>query len=86
MATGAKRVLDCDWAIAATGIAGPGGATVGKEVGLVWIAWTGPLGSAGQSPATKRSLVAERFQFDGDREAVQWQSVNAALQGLLAML
>ena len=59
-------------AVAVTGIAGPGGGTVDKPVGTVWIAWK----RRGGYPH------AEPFHFDGDREAVRRQTVAAALHGL----
>jgi nicotinamide-nucleotide amidase len=75
MATGALAHSQAQWAVAVTGIAGPGGATPGKPVGLVWLAWAGPQG-----------VDAERQQFDGDRAAVRAQTVLRALEGLLARL
>jgi nicotinamide-nucleotide amidase len=60
------------WAVAVTGIAGPGGAVPGKPVGTVWLAW----GRAG-------ALQAERLQLPGDRHAVRAATVQAALARLL---
>jgi nicotinamide-nucleotide amidase len=64
------------WAIAVTGIAGPGGGTPEKPVGTVWIAWAERGGST----------VAQPFLFEGDRAAIRAQSVRAALGGLLQRL
>lgn len=46
MATGCRDVLKSDYAIAVTGIAGPGGGSEDKPVGLVWLAVIGPNGIA----------------------------------------
>jgi nicotinamide-nucleotide amidase len=59
------------WAVAVTGIAGPGGAVVGKPVGTVWLAW-------GDAAAVHSC----RLQLDGDRSAVRSQTVRIALQTL----
>jgi nicotinamide-nucleotide amidase len=69
MAEGALMYSAADIAVAVTGIAGPGGATPGKPVGMVWLAWA-RRGAAAQ---------AECLQLAGDRAAVREQSVTAAL-------
>lgn len=76
MATGALLRADADWAVAVSGIAGPGGATPAKPVGTVWIAWAGPQGRC----------RSQCYHFDGDRQQVRYQTVVAALQGLLQQL
>ena len=63
-------------AVAVTGIAGPGGGTPEKPVGTVWIAWK----RRGGYP------TAQVFHFDGNRDAVRWQTVAAALEGLGPLL
>jgi nicotinamide-nucleotide amidase len=71
MARGALAGSRATLAVSITGIAGPGGATPGKPVGLVWIAW-----------ARKSSITGRRFHFKGGRAAVRRQAVAAALEGL----
>lgn len=70
MAEGALREADVDIALSCTGIAGPGGATPGKPVGLVFI------GCARRGAAT----IVERHVFPGDRSAVRAATVAAALR------
>ncbi|WP_411832491.1 CinA family protein [Pseudoxanthomonas mexicana] len=72
MVSGALVHSGASVAVAVTGIAGPGGGTADKPVGSVWIAWK----RRGGYPH------AELFQFDGDRDAVRRQTVEAALRGL----
>lgn len=74
MAEGALKVSYAQWAVAVTGIAGPGGAVPGKPVGTVWLA----IAHAGEV------LIAERLQLEGDRSAVREQTVQRALQQLRA--
>lgn len=73
MAEGARRVARVEAALAVTGIAGPDGGMPEKPVGTVWFAWS----------CTGRPTVSEQRLFAGDRDAVRWQSVVHALQGLL---
>ena len=68
MAEGALRAAGADLALSCTGIAGPGGATPGKPVGLVFIGC-----AARDGPA----LVA-RHVFPGDRAAVRAATVAEA--------
>jgi nicotinamide-nucleotide amidase len=70
MAEGALREAGVDIALSCTGIAGPGGATPGKPVGLVFI------GCARRGAAT----IVERHVFPGDRTAVRAATVAAALR------
>lgn len=72
MAAGALAGSRAEFAVAVTGVAGPGGGTETKPVGLVWLAWAGPAG-----------VQAERHVFGGDRAAVRQATVACALQGLL---
>lgn len=72
MALGARSKLGADYAVSVTGIAGPGGATSGKPVGLVFIGLAGPSG-----------VTANRHVFPGDRAAVRMAAAVAALERVL---
>jgi nicotinamide-nucleotide amidase len=74
MAAAARERAGADLAVAVSGVAGPGGGTPAKPVGLVWFAWAPALG-----------LEAESRHFDGDRDAVRRQSVAHALRGLITL-
>jgi nicotinamide-nucleotide amidase len=77
MAKGALAQTAARFAVAVSGIAGPGGAVPGKPVGTVWFCWAERRGRR------IRCVTAQR-RFRGDREAVRRKSVQAALRGLLA--
>ncbi|MBD8476362.1 CinA family protein [Pseudomonas sp. CFBP 8770] len=72
MVQGAQRHSKARFAVAVSGVAGPGGGSAEKPVGTVWLAW-----------ADGAQTFCRREQFAGDREAVRRQTVVAALQGLL---
>lgn len=72
MAEGARRLFEADIAVSTTGIAGPGGATGRKPVGLVYIALATPAG-----------VETQEHHFPGDRAAVIAAATEAALQLLL---
>jgi nicotinamide-nucleotide amidase len=76
MAEGALGHSGAGVAVAISGIAGPGGGTPGKPVGMVWLAWA----RRGRETRTRCA------HFAGDREVVRRQAVRAALDGVLAIL
>jgi PncC family amidohydrolase len=74
MVLGVLARLDADVAVSVTGIAGPGGGTAEKPVGLTYLA-----------VATRAGVFrSERHVWQGDRLAVKQQSSDAALGLLLA--
>ena len=74
MAEGALIHSHAELALAVTGVAGPGGGTQDKPVGLVH------LSCARQSGVTQH----ERHVYEGDRDAVRWATVGTALDMALA--
>jgi len=71
MAHGARRLLGADVALSVTGIAGPGGGSPDKPVGLVYVA----LDVADRQEC-------RRFVWGGDREQNKAHSARAALEML----
>lgn len=76
MAEGALAHSHAELTVAITGVAGPGGGTPEKPVGMVCFAW-----AMRKNPARS---TTERFS--GDREAIRRQAVKTALLGLQATL
>ena len=73
MARGALEHSAAELAVAVTGIAGPGGGTAEKPVGLVWFAWA----ERGRDCRTARQV------FSGDRAEIRRAAVRWGLQQLL---
>ncbi|MBV6458083.1 MAG: putative competence-damage inducible protein [Fimbriimonadaceae bacterium] len=68
MALGVKELCSADFTLSVTGIAGPGGGSAEKPVGLVYIGVAAP-----------GSVEAFQYSFPGSREVVRQRSVQAAL-------
>ncbi|MGD9712510.1 MAG: CinA family protein, partial [Thermomicrobiales bacterium] len=75
MAECARALFDTDYAVASTGIAGPGGGSRVKPVGLVFIGVSSPA-----------ATVVTQHNFAGDRRSVVDHATAAALQALLSAI
>lgn len=76
MALGARAQFGADYALSVTGIAGPGGGTPDKPVGLTYIGLAKPDGT----------VEVQRYVWEGDRVVNKQQSADAALQMLIDAL
>ena len=77
MAKGALCQAKADWAVATTGIAGPGGGSADKPIGTVWFGFANNANKDG---------FAEVKYFEGDREQVRQQALDYALTRLAEMM
>jgi nicotinamide-nucleotide amidase len=75
LAVGAKQRFRSDWALAVTGIAGPGGGTADKPVGTVWLGLAGPT-----------NLKTRRLDLRGNREQIRARAAGQAWAWLLEVL
>lgn len=75
MAIGAADLAKADIAVGVTGLAGPGGGTPSKPVGLVYV---------GYNIAGK--VTVKKYNFDGDRLNIRKQTTNEVINQLLCML
>ena len=71
MATGVRNLMEADFGVATTGVAGPSGGTEENPVGTVWIGVASPSG-----------VVSKRFNFGKDRENVINRATIAAYEML----
>ena len=72
MASGIRKAANATFGLAVTGIAGPGGGTPEKPVGLVYIAIATPDGTE-----------VSNFRFRGDRAGIKEKTAEAALKWLV---
>ncbi|MFM9042140.1 MAG: competence/damage-inducible protein A [Vulcanococcus sp.] len=77
MAEGVRRAAGADWALAITGVAGPGGGSAEKPVGLVHLAVAGPAGCSSEGV---------RFSPSRGRDWIQTLSAGEALNRLRLQL
>ena len=75
MATGVRNLMEADFGVATTGVAGPSGGTEENPVGTVWI-----------GVASKEGVVSKRFNFGKDRENVINRATIAAYEMLREQL
>lgn len=75
MAEGVRALMQTDYAIATSGIAGPTGGTTDKPVGTVWIAWATPNGT-----------YAKCFRLGTLREQITQRAVTTALVHLIRIM
>ena len=75
MAEGAICHSHAQVSIAVTGIAGPGGGSVQKPVGTVWVGW-----------CVANTTHTQLLTLDGSRQQIRHMTVHAALQRMTALL
>jgi len=80
MAVGAILNSHADFSLSISGIAGPGGGSEDKPVGLVWFAW------AEKNNGSAEVMLSEKKIFAGDRDAVRHQAVIHSLTQLLGLI
>lgn len=80
MALGALKNSHADFSLSVSGIAGPGGGSEDKPVGLVWFSWA-------KKEENEPSIIASEHQiFKGDREAVRQQAAEYVIAKLITFL
>ncbi len=74
MAGGVRKLLNADVAVSVTGLAGPGGDEFGNPVGTVFIGYD-----------SNAKSIAKKYHFEGNREEIRQQTIEAALELILEM-
>lgn len=69
MATGVRSIIETDLAVSTTGLAGPGGGSEEKPVGLVYIA-----------VACKNNIICKRYVFSGNRTQIKEKAAETAIE------
>jgi PncC family amidohydrolase len=75
MAQGVRHLCGTDCALSTSGIAGPGGGSPEKPVGLVYI-----------GVAFKETARSFEYRFSGDRTRIREETVQASIARLLEMI
>ena len=75
MASGCRKVTGCDVAVVTSGVAGPGGGSVEKPVGLVYIGC-----------AYKDVVEVRTYKFEGDRTGIRKQATEEAIKMTMEMI
>lgn len=83
MASGAKKALNVNIAVAITGIAGPSGGSPDKPVGTVFI---GLVGTKGDGSGIKTKVFHHQMDSASTREQIQWMSCLKAVEHLKSFL
>lgn len=78
MVLGARRRSRADFAVSVTGVAGPGGGSDLKPVGLVWMGLSGP--------GDLTAVVELRWEPSWSRDMIRAATVRAALEALVVRL
>ena len=72
MVTGVRNLMGADIAVSVTGLAGPTGDEFGHSVGTVFIGYE-----------DHKQTIVKQYHFEGDRESVRSQTIDAALDLIL---
>ncbi|SFR59584.1 CinA family protein [Thiomicrospira sp. ALE5] len=78
MVRGALANSKAHYAIACSGIAGPGGGSIDKPVGTVWLAWA-------QRVESELICSSRMYHFEGSRQLIRQQTTLVGLEGLLQL-